>query len=1370
MQTQERFVSQAYLANLAETYIEKVELDAKYEPLILAFQSFPALKNQFENLLKEIFHPYRNTNLVLEELRLFLLNNIGYIYKGEFIVQFLHLIFDLLFEFYGEEKEINIKVSEITLSLLKKVLESGIELIKLRSVFEKLLEKYLNLNQTQFKSLFEISISFKKILFLMNKKISDKKIEELSKLLLIRYFREVDNLYTQIKEKLPNKEELNEKIALTGELNINELCLTDLYSLPDHLELLKALKDIIYRIVNKKQSSLTDEEKVSILLSFLEISDLGLLHEELLRDVNKILISMIEAKPHEHLEDFIVKFFVFLKQKSNLYPWTVFECIKNIGTAILRKKAVYLTEVFIQEVLKYGFTPPGITGVDLNWKVKRNCYHVENIKVWLEIYRQNPEWCINLLIGLIIYLKLYGVAISDTDLFQREITHLLNSDIKHAYNQIKQFCRTIPVFFHEIGAEGLIRDLSTHLDEVYGRKNTLFHFLRKFIHVDSSSLVINLMEDIMRFWISLNPNYLAKYLPDTLLNKVINEDFKYHSEMQNLLFSMFKMSGNYEVEKFFDLKLDQVEKLLASVDNKYQEKNVFFTFFKLFKLIKQKYQFSLSDIEEFIKEFSALGFTFVKNLPIILKDKSAFEQIKILLIWLSYLKDNYILSQVKFQKREEIIKKRHIAADIPSLFGRYSEPKFDALALSFRLEWLLNILFSKLIDEFKFEVFSKSTMKRILEIMNLFKTALEIDGIKSQRFNHYLHILENSLLSYPLNFNQYLDIFKGLLDGVQHIIKSYYINPYSNIFTLIYEVLDKKYLLEKYRKVFNGKKTEEAFHSLLELLLRDIISESFVVKHLDNFLKKIYNSLIRLKNLYLKNELDLLLTYDHEKSLSLLHSSYNEVSDSIYLGNKAYNLLLLTLDNNVKVKVPHGFVLTTELFRIYPLIKKYKEIWRLYEDIVMKGVQYVERQTGKVFGKLESPLLLSVRSGAVVSMPGMMSSILNVGINPAIVESLAKISGNEWFAWDTYRRFLQSWAMANGIPRDVFNALMREHKRRYKVKKKREFTGEQMRELALLYRKKIEEQGVPVIDDPWEQLFKCIELIFNSWYFQKATFYREIMGIAEEWGTAILVQEMIFGNLKPDSGTGVVFTTSPYGKFPRVALWGDYTPYNQGEDIVSGLVNAYSISIEQKKIEKRDGVSLEEAFPEIYEALLELANYLIYEKGWDHQEVEFTFQGPKKEDLYILQVRDIHLREEKYIPYFKISSLRELALIGKGIGVSGTILSGRVVFSLEDIENFRPKQDPLILLRYDTVPDNIREISLVDGLLTARGGQTSHAAIVANRLGKVCVVGCEDLRIDDEKKVAKIKEVEIKLYDWITLNGMTGDIYYGKMTTKTFLK
>ena len=613
-----------------------------------------------------------------------------------------------------------------------------------------------------------------------------------------------------------------------------------------------------------------------------------------------------------------------------------------------------------------------------------------------------------------------------------------------------------------------------------------------------------------------------------------------------------------------------------------------------------------------------------------------------------------------------------------------------------------------------------------------------------------------------------MDIFKGLIDGVQHIVKVYYVNPYLKVFPLVFEALNEKEILQKYIGCFkNSLEKEQKYFCVSERVIREAVDSAFALKYLDSFLRKIYQVMTCYIEKVDKEDLNLLMSYDPKRAISPIQNTNHLVTDLIYLGNKGYNLMLLAREKNLKVKIPYGFILTTEIFRCYKLIKKYKELWEDYKGKIKENIQILEKLTGKNFGKKENPLLLSVRSGSAISMPGMMNSILNVGVNLEIVEGLVEQTRNLWFAWDTYRRFIQSWAMAFGVPRDFFNNLMREHKRKYRVKKKKEFTGEQMRELALIYRKSVEKLGISIIDDPWDQLFKSIELIINSWYNQKATAYREIMQIANEWGTAVIVQQMVFGNKSPSSGTGVTLTTSPVGKFPRIILWGDYTPYNQGEDIVSGLVNAYPISLEQKKIEGRDGLSLQEAFPEIYNALLDFVYYLVYEKGWGHQEIEFTFEGNRAEDLYILQVRDIILREEREIPFFNKELLQTLECIGKGIGVCGGLLSGRIVFSLEDILEFKTKKEPLILLRYDTVPDNIKEISLVDGILTARGGQTSHAAIVASRLGKICVVGCENLSINEFKKEAKINGIILKLGDWITLNGISGQVFKGKIEALT---
>ncbi len=1352
------FSSKALLANLKQTEIQEIKYDEKYEILKEIFNDFPALKKQVSFLLQEIFHPFRNNQLVLEEFRLFFLRNLPVVLKSPYSSRGLYLIFELLFQFFGVDKELNIKAAEIYYTLLDKTLdyrkEENFSLIY--PVLKEILKAGLELPESIFLAFLENYYSFKRLSKKCLNFLLDEEVISILKEILYRY------LFLTYKVWEGHRLLQGFLEGLGSSFLKPELSLEELLQFPDHLELLRKVKEYVQKICYK-EDIFSEEERISVLFNLIDNPVLLLLHEELIKEINQILLKMIEEKTSEKLEEFLIKFFTILKEKSNLYPWTAFECIKNIGIAIINKRVVYLAEVLINEIIKYGFCPPQIEGIDVNWKIKDNPNHLLNIKSWLEIFKAHPEWCSSLLAALIINLNLYGLSIKDTDLFQRDISSLLNAPIKPVYNLVKQFCRLFPVYFNEIGAEGLIRDLSTEIDEISQRKDSLMHFLRKFLHIENSSLAINFIKDIFNFWFSLEIGYIKKYLPEPVWKKIFQEELHFHLSRQQILLEVFKSFSIYNIEEFLELDLDIIKQVLDKIDGPSEDKVKFLILVYLYKLEKQKYFGYLADLSSFIQQYKELGFDFIEKLPEVLQEKDITKKIEQILEWIKYLKEKYIFSPYRFSPVEEIFIKRHIAADIPSMYGRYKEKKFDSLGLTYRLEYLLEKLFSKLIEDFEFSFLTKLELYKILKILFLFKKALEIDGISSQKFNLYLDLLDNSLSSYPISFDQYLDIFKGLIDGVQHIIKSYYINPFLSIFPLIFDTINESFLKEKYKKFFKNKHKEEIYYSLSEALTKDILNNSFVIKYLDKFLKKIYFILIKEKEKIDEEDLNLILTFDKRRAINQFYYSNPLVENQIYLGSKAFNLIKLSMDSKVSLKIPIGFVLTTEIFRAFKLIKKYREFWEEYEKLIKEGIKFIEEKTGKKFNSFENPLLISIRSGSTISMPGMMSSILNVGINPEIAEGLAKASQNEWFAWDTYRRFIQGWAMVQGVPRDFFNNLMREHKRKYGVKMKREFKGEEMRELALLYRKEVAKLGILIIDDPWEQLFKSIEFIINSWYHQKAVYYRKIMEIAEGWGTAVILQEMVFGNKGPFSGTGVIFTTTPQGKFPRILLWGDYTPYNQGEDIVSGLVNAYPISIEQKKIEKREGPSLEEAFPEIYKSLLDLAYYLVYEKGWDHQEIEFTFESVDPKDLYILQIRDIILREEKFLPYFQKRALEKLEYLGRGIGVAGSILSGRVVFSYEDILELKKEGDPLILLRYDTVPENIKEISLVDGLLTARGGQTSHAAIVAGRLGKICVVGCEELKIDEIQKKAKIKDQEIVLGDWITLNGITGHIYKGKI-------
>ncbi|MEA3436191.1 MAG: PEP/pyruvate-binding domain-containing protein, partial [Thermodesulfobacteriota bacterium] len=407
--------------------------------------------------------------------------------------------------------------------------------------------------------------------------------------------------------------------------------------------------------------------------------------------------------------------------------------------------------------------------------------------------------------------------------------------------------------------------------------------------------------------------------------------------------------------------------------------------------------------------------------------------------------------------------------------------------------------------------------------------------------------------------------------------------------------------------------------------------------------------------------------------------------------------------------------------------------------------------------------------GSSISQPGMMDTFLNVGINEEITAGIAARSGNLWFAWDNYRRFLQCYGMAFDLKRDDFDAIINEFKRKAGILYKRQFSGKQMRKVALTYKAMIKESGIKIIEDPFEQLSMTIKSVFDSWESSRAKTYRKIMGISDDWGTAVTVQAMVFGNISSSSGSGVFFTHNPRWSKDALMLWGDFTLGNQGEDVVAGLVNTLPISINQQDIEMRDtDTTLESHFPDIYMALKAWVNSLIYDEAWGPQELEFTFESPAIGDLYLLQTRDMAIRERKKVIAFDPAEISEEKYLGHGIGISGGAMSGRVVFSLEDIDKFRTL-DPetfLILARSDTVPDDIREVFAADGLLTARGGVTSHASVVAHRLGKTCVVGCSDLVCNEKDKKCIFNQVMIESGDYISIDGREGSVYQGLIKVK----
>ncbi len=1383
------FVSKALQVNLEKTWVGEIVFDPKYNILLEALSPYPGLKEKCEKLLKECFHPYKNLSFLIENLRNFFLENLSVFYFLPSSIKDLVFvrIFDLITDFFEKDSfELNIKVSSTLLAFLEKLAELGKknpEEFPSEFVLEEVLKFLYYLPDELFLTLLESPFSFKRFCKTLkslgiSKNLEDKLSSFLKKVYVFTYTLWIKLTGEEVKRLLEDFSEYYDTYKLHPSyfeslielLKTKSFTLEELFSFPEHLELLKELKNFIYTI--EKIKEIDPELKFFLLFKFVENPVLRLIHEELLKEINYILIDSIRKESVENLDKLIIKFFHILKKKVKLYPWTALESIKHIGISILKKEDPYLAEIFISELIQFGFEPPEISGIDVDWKIKGNPYHVFNIKVWLEIFKIHPEWCISLLSALILNLHLYGVGIKDTDLFQKEVTSLLNSKIASVYTIVKEFCRILPVYYNEIGAEGLIRDISTELDELERREDTLIHFLRKFVHIENSPLAVEFIQKIFEFWLTLNENVVKSYLPEILHERVFVKERHFHENMHKFLSKLVKTRK--ELFEFVDKPLEEIERVLSSLHKisgnsfKNKEKTIkkLFLLIRLYKLEKEKYFFEISDFKEFFNYYKNLGFEKLEELEeFLLKEKDSYKKAEKIVDYLNFLKENIILSEKRFTASEEILYKRHIAVDIPSMYGRYKEKKFDALSITFRLEKLLSKYISEFVGKFNPEIPVRSDLFKALKILKFFEKALSIEGIYSEKFEQYVELLERGLKNFSLDYGQYFDIFKGLVESVREIINTYYVKPYLRVFKLVFEALKPEFLKEEYKKIFQEGDRKKAYYIISEQVIKKILGTSPIIEELDRFVNTLYRSFSSLKDKVKEEDLPIFLTYDKRRVFSSLREPNPFVFDIFYLGNKGYNLTLLFQEKKLNIKIPEGFILTTEVFRCYPVIKKYPELFEDFKNMVLEEISRLEEFTSKKFGFPKNPLLLSIRSGAPISMPGMMNTILNVGINEEIVESLYRWSGNLWFAWDTYRRFIQSYAMACGIKREFFNALMREHKRKYGVKKKAEFTGKQMKELALIYKKRVEDIGVKIPEEPEEQLFSSIELILNSWHNEKAKNYRKVMGLSEEWGTAVVVQEMVFGNISPLSGTGVTLTTSPFGKIPRITLWGDYSCGNQGEDVVSGLVSTYPISIEQQKFEKREGPSLEEKFPEVYQVLKELAYYLVYEKRWGHQEIEFTFESRNNKifNCYILQVRSLILREEKEEDFVLWDSLKKLKKIGRGIGVTGGIVSGRVVFDKEDVKIFKEKGEKVILLRYDTVPDDISEITLVDGILTSRGGQTSHAAIVASRLGKVCVVGCEELKVDELSKIAKLADESLFPGSWITLNGTSGEIYSGKI-------
>ena len=523
------------------------------------------------------------------------------------------------------------------------------------------------------------------------------------------------------------------------------------------------------------------------------------------------------------------------------------------------------------------------------------------------------------------------------------------------------------------------------------------------------------------------------------------------------------------------------------------------------------------------------------------------------------------------------------------------------------------------------------------------------------------------------------------------------------------------------------------------------------------------------------------------------------------LGGKGANLAEMNL---LGMPVPPGFTITTEVCNEYTQHGR-DEVVALIQKDVEKAIAHVEALTGKKFNDPTNPLLVSVRSGARASMPGMMDTVLNLGMNDATVASLAEKSGNPRFAWDSYRRFVQMYGdVVLGMkPKskadiDPFEEIMDKVKAQKGIKLDTELGVEDLKSLVKLFKAAVKDYtGKDFPDDAWEQLWGGICAVFDSWMNERAIVYRRMNQIPEEWGTAVNVQAMVYGNMGNNSATGVAFSRD--AATGENIFNGEYLINAQGEDVVAGIRTPQQITTEgSRRWAALQGISeeeratkypsLEESMPECAAELIAIADRL-EEYYKDMQDMEFTIQDGK---LWMLQTRNgkrtgaamvkiamdllragkidekttlLRMEPQKLDellhPVFDKSALKRAKVVAKGLPASPGAAAGQIVFSAEDAEAWAEKKKKVVLVRIETSPEDLRGMAVAQGILTMRGGMTSHAAVVARGMGKCCVSGAGEIHVDYHAKTVEMGGIKYNEGDWISLNGSTGEVYDGPVPT-----
>jgi len=1358
---EEKLISKALEANLAETRYKDVKIPPEYQDFINLSEKYYGINKRANDCVIEYQHPFSNKKFVIEELRSILLTDFWFYNNLENAEKAFSVPVKLMHNLLHE----NIS-SELHVLIIKTLLEFTSKLEKEKKDYSNTIDNCCNALSEGLKrdyySFIIASKYFERYLktFINNEKIKNKALE-----ITKEVYKKNISFWEETTE-IENWFEVNSQLIKTPAKKVeNKIGKQWFLNLRKQIDEIDNWGDLVEKIPNfdeiadRFSSCINDfkyfTDKFYFIFYLLKLKGMSDKSERLIWELNKMLQQTIDELEVNEITDFTDQIFEFAEGLRKEHGSSILDIFLTLGKKIIdieNKNADEHTAYFENKLIDFGFETPGMVFVNEDWQLSVNNNHLKNIRVWLELIEYSESDMEKLLSALIVNLRLGGIFINDTDLFQRDITKILNSNIAPYYKKVKQLTRIFPVYFNEIGAEGEIRKVTTSMDEVSHRQDKLVHFLRKQVHTESNNTLIDLTLKIFKFWYDGKLENLKDSLPHNVYES-IDKDSQWYAPIHKVLNQLCK-KNDLTPEQLIDLEKEDFESKLDEISGAHPISKARLKDIRiLYDHLKEKYSFETVDIINLLSRYSYLEAKDIESFKQALDKNDVEKSIKHIYGFMKTLKD-IIFNPKPSKSWENIYHKRHIAIGIPSMYGVYRETKFEALGLTFRLENIATKLMEEVVDKINLNYISAKTLNNIYFILDYFREGLELDGITNQSFNSNLLMLKYSLRSQSFSFDQYINIFQFISEDIKRTIERYFINTYEGpLNTIIPQILKLK------GKNLNEEEFIKTSNKISEEFYRVALSEAFLMQPLDNFTAKILLSLRRMADNLKPDLIQKIMSYNSDLVITRLRSPSPIIDNQVFMGSKAYHLKKLRLAG---FPVPPGFVLTTEVFRNYKAIMAHSELLSELHSMIRFNLHRVEIASGKKFGDPSNPLLLSVRSGTAISMPGAMDTILNVGLNDEVTESLSKTKGFEWAAWDSYRRLIQSWGMAFGMKRDTFDEVMESCKTKYKAQQKVKFKPHQMKETAFEYKKALKKNNIEFEEDVFQQLLTSINFVIESWSSERAEVYRKNLHISNEWGTAVVVQQMIFGNLRETSGSGVTFTKNPKARKQGVELFGDFTLQSQGEDIVAGLVKPMHISNKQLGEDEDKAQTLENIFPEIYDKLHEIGTQLTEELGYSPQEIEFTFESENPDDLHILQIRDLDMYTKSTIKIFD-TPYEEMTLVGRGIGIGGSALNGRLAFDMDDIELLRKKypEESIILVRPDTVPDDIGMIFATDGLLTAKGGSTSHAAVTATRLGRTSIVNCTSMIVYEDRKVCKFNRFSFTTGDRIAIDGNLGDVFEG---------